>query len=58
MTYDFMICFLLVAIFFMLGWVVWILKRILRIMAMQNRGIPAASDMKNMSFEEMAKRKK
>lgn len=58
MTYYYLFYILLLIIVIMLGWVVWILKRILRIMAMQNRGIPAASDMKNMSFEEMAKRKK
>ncbi len=49
---------LLFAILGTVGWAGWTLRRILRIMIMQNRGIPAVSELASMSLEEMAKRKK
>ena len=58
MTYDYLFYILLLAIAIMLGRAVWILRQILRIMAMKNHGIPDASDMAKMSLEEMAKHKK
>lgn len=58
MNYFYLIYILLAAIAIMLGRAVWFLKQIFRIMALQNRGVPDASDMKKMSFEEMAKHKK
>lgn len=58
MTYDYLFYILLVAIAIMIGRGVWLLKQIYLIMALKNRGVPDASDMRKMSFEEMAKRKK
>ena len=58
MTYNYLFYILLLVIAILLGRAVWFLKQIFRIMALQNRGVPDASDMKKMSFEEMAKHKK
>ncbi len=55
---DYYLYFLLACIIGSLGWIAWTLRKILRIMIMQNRGIPAVSDLAAMSLEEMAKRKK
>lgn len=58
MTYYYLFYILLLAIAIMLGRGVWFLKQIFRILVLQNRGVPDASDMKKMSFEEMAKHQK
>ena len=58
MTYNYLFYILLLVIVILLGRAVWILRQILRILALKNRGIPGASDMAKMSLEEMAKHKK
>ena len=58
MTYNYLFYILLLVIAILLGRAVWILRQILRILAVKNRGIPDSSDMAKMSFEEMAKHKK
>jgi len=58
MTYNYLFYILLLVIAILLGRAVWILRQILRILALKNRGIPDASDMAKMSLEEMAKHKK
>lgn len=58
MTYNYLFYILMMSIVSLLGWIAWILRRILRILAIQNRGVPDLGDMTKMSFEEMAKRKK
>lgn len=50
--------FLLAAILGALGWIGWLLRRILRIMIMQNKGLPGMSDLAKLSFENMAAKKK
>ena len=41
-----------------LGSVIYYLRRILRIMIMQNKGMPGISDLANLSFDNMAAKKK
>ena len=50
--------FLLAAILSALGWIGWTLRRILRIMIMQNKGLPDLSDLANLSLDNMAAKKK
>ena len=49
---------LLGAILISLGWIGWTLRRILRIMAYQNKGIPGVSDLASVSLDQMAAHKK
>ena len=49
---------LLCAILISLGWIGWTLRRILRIMAYQNKGIPGVSDLASVSLDQMAAHKK
>ena len=49
---------LLGAILISLGWIGWTLRRILRIMAYQNKGIPGVSDLSSVSLDQMAAHKK
>ena len=49
---------LLGAILVSLGWIGWTLRRILRIMAYQNKGIPGVSDLASVSLDQMAAHKK
>ena len=58
MTYNYLFYILLLVIAILLGRAVWILRQILRILALKNRGIPDASDMATMSLEDMAQQKK
>lgn len=50
--------FLLAAILSALVWIGWTLRRILRIMIMQNKGLPGLSDLANLSLNNMAAKKK
>ena len=50
--------FLLAAILGALGLIGWTLRRILRIMIMQNKGLPGLSDLANLSLDNMAAKKK
>ena len=52
------ICVLLCLILGTLGWIAYYLRRILRIMIMQNKGLPGISDLANLSFDNMAAKKK
>ena len=49
---------LLFAILSALGWIGWTLRRILRIMIMQNKSLPGLSDLANLSLDNMAAKKK
>ena len=49
---------LLGAILISFGWIGWTLRRILRIMAYQNKGIPGVSDLASVSLDQMAAHKK
>ena len=56
---DYQLFFILLfAILFALGWIGWTLRRILRIMIMQNQGLPGLSDLANLSLDNMAAKKK
>lgn len=52
------ICVLLCLVLGALGSVIYYLRRILRIMIMQNKGMPGISDLANLSFDNMAAKKK
>ena len=50
--------FLLGAILCALGWIIWLLRRILRILIVQNKGLPGISDLADVSLDNMAAHKK
>ena len=52
------ICVLLCLILCTLGWIGWYLRRILRILIIQNKGLPGISDLANLSLDNMAAKKK
>ena len=58
MYYNQIFVILLIAILFSLGTIAWTLRRILRIMIMQNKGLPGLSDLANLSLDNMAAKKK
>ena len=49
---------LLGAILLSLGFIGWTLRRILRILAYQNKGIPDVADLAAVSLDQMAAKKK
>lgn len=56
---DYQLFFILLgAILGCLIFIGYTLNRILNIMIIKNRGEPSGSDLNNLSFDEMAKRKK